>query len=355
MKRAGFTIIMLLISLLAFEILSGYFLLQHQRGIFSASFRLISDLVTADKGDVGKPVLNREKIRVKMQNPFVTGAPKNVMVKFHPFIDYTNVHIWDDSLNTVVSAKNDFFGYRNDENLYFDEKKTNEFLVVMTGGSECAGYSHGVETIAQYVQRKLQAILRNHVVHVLNLCMNSYVLASEMQAFLHFGYDLKPDVVISHTGWNDIIYGLLVSNEFRGIGLNYNAWMESWLPSLYGSSSLRMYPNVFDRLYPKGAEVLIPAFWRQADKFHDLVRASGAKFIMGLQDFNPTIADDNMEKIHQEVHRIFSKLPDQIGRRKFVENFHGNRALKFSDSVHTKQSGAKLIGDVYINRIVDLL
>jgi len=355
MKRAGFTIIMLLISLLAFEILSGYFLLQHQRGIFSASFRLISDLVVTDKGEVGKPVRSHAKIRVQMKNPFVTGAPKGIMGVFHPFIDYTGVHIWDDSLKTAVSPKLDFFGFRNDENLYFNEKQTNEFLIIMTGGSECAGWEHSVETITQYIQKKLQAILRNRVVRVLNLCMNSVGLAGEMQSFLHLGYGLKPDVVISHTGWNDVVYGLMISDEFRILGLNYNIMYERWLPNLYGSSSLRLYKNLSERIDTKGAEVLIPAFWRQADKFHDLVRASGAKFIMGLQDFKPTIADDINKNLHQEVHKIYSRLPDQIDHRKFVENFHGNRSLKFMDSIHTNQSSVKLIGDIYIKRILDLL
>jgi hypothetical protein len=53
----------------------------------------------------------------------MVNVPDNIQVRFHPFLDYTNMHF------ASGSGKNDFFGYRNHENLYFTARDKNDILI----------------------------------------------------------------------------------------------------------------------------------------------------------------------------------------------------------------------------------
>ena len=132
-------------------------------------------------------------------NPWIN-YPTAPGLRFHPFFDYGRVY------TKTNSAKRDYFGFRNDTDLYFSDER-DYTLIVMIGGSEAAGFSH-TKTIAQNLEKILNSKIKNTQFKVLNLAMNSYVVANEIDTYIHLAYQLKPEYVITHSGSNDITNSL---------------------------------------------------------------------------------------------------------------------------------------------------
>jgi len=167
--------------------------------------------ITADR-DQEHPTLGDSVVLVNpnSDNPFVTydARPGN---KYHAFVDYSGVHgIYPEQIAL------DYFGFRNDRDLYFDIDR-DYTLVVLTGGSESAGYSHRT-TIAEHLEKVLNEVTER-TCRVLNLGMNSYCLPNEINTYVNLAYHLKPEIVVSHTGWNDFFYARMVPYNFKRLGL----------------------------------------------------------------------------------------------------------------------------------------
>ena len=80
-------------------------------------------------------------------NPWTYYPGEDFMMRLHPFIDFTRV------ITRHGSEKLDYFGFRNDTDLYFSNER-NYTLIVITGGSEAAGFTHK-KTIAQNLENVL--------------------------------------------------------------------------------------------------------------------------------------------------------------------------------------------------------
>lgn len=292
----------------------------------------------------------RNKVTVNnKKNPFITQT--NTNVRFHPFLDYSSAH------GHKGSYDNDFFGFRNDKNHYFKDRSFDDVMIVMTGGSECAGYSHPEETISQNLQKKLQKRTAKNVI-VLNLCMNSYVLAHEMQAYLHLAYQLKPDLVITHSGYNDSIYGILVSEEFLKVGLIYNKWQELWLKPLYGSVKVED-PNVKDRddvfssFHPENVDMIVTAIWNQVKKYNHIATKNGSRFLLGLQGYNTKIDYSNkLAAMHEVVHKVMRRLSNTLPENYHAIDFTRIYNIEYADSVHSEQDSVELISSIYEEYII---
>jgi hypothetical protein len=95
-----------------------------------------------------KKIFDPQKMEMET-NPFVTYPGGTQIQKLHPFIDYTMA--FSDMFPDDV--KLDYFGFWNDEDLYFPKNRTYN-LVVLTGGSEAAGYTHK-KSISQNLEKIL--------------------------------------------------------------------------------------------------------------------------------------------------------------------------------------------------------
>lgn len=219
-------------------------------------------------------------------------------------------------------------------------------MIIMSGGSECAGYSHPDETIADRLRSKLQLHTKKNVL-VVNLCMNSYTLANEIQAYVHLAYHLKPDIVITHAGWNDAIYGFLVSKEFVKTGLIYNKWQEHWLEKLYGSVKVRPPENAFLNFDSSNEDWIVSSFWKQIAKYHAICAANGSKFLIGIQGYNKIVADNEMAPLHYAVHKVMRKISSTAPSHYHYLDFSSQNAIRYEDSIHTSQDSVTLISDIY--------
>lgn len=274
-------------------------------------------------------------------NPFIMNVPDDIQVRFHPLLDYSYAAIQSKTPNL-----SDFFGFRNQSNIYFAERSEGEVLIMMSGGSECLGFTHPDETIIESLQKKLQARSKRKV-KILNLCMNSYTLANEINAYVALAYNLKPDLVITHSGWNDVMYGLLISKEFVKMGLIYNKWQEAWLEKLYGSVKVPVPADSFAAFDATNADMQVDAYWDQIKKYQSIVSANGGKFMLGLQGYNPIIADDNMAAPHRLAHALMARLQVGMTQGYHSIDFSKQRGIRYADSVHTTQDSAEVIAGIY--------
>ena len=115
----------------------------------------------------------------------------------------------------------------------------------MTGNSELAGIHHPKD-IASFLEEELRR--RGMDFDVLNLGANSYSLAAEIGAYVHFGDKTCPSLVIAHSGGIEYQYGMVVPAKFRWLGLAYHPPLEEWAYRMY---NLRDYTG--------------PSVWRQRD------------------------------------------------------------------------------------------
>ena len=351
-KSVFFYLIIVLIPLLFFELIAAYYLTQSNSTFKPALVSLFSKL----KGDLNKQILQKEKLisdydeskvsggvfRVDdNNNPFMANVPDNIQVRFHPFLDYTNMH------SASGSGKNDFFGYRNHENLYFTARDKNDILIVMTGGSECAGYSHPQETILENLKKKLQLHTKRPI-KILNLCMNSYTLANEIQSFVHLAYDLKPNLVISHSSWNDVVYGLLISKEFLKVGLIYNKWQEFWLEKLYGTVKIKSPENWLTNFDATNTDMIPASYWSQISKYIAISEASGSKLLIGLQGYNKKLdSNDALYPVYKVTHSALKTISNSVPKPYNVIDFGKLSEIKFVDSCHSSQESVDVIGSIY--------
>ncbi len=336
----------------AAELLGGYLLYRHLPGSGLAILHALGLDRSTDAAPPPAPAGDETLDLTAEPNPFFRDVPDGVLVLYHPFLDYVGVYSDEPTAagTRFFHTDNDYFGFRNpDSRLYF--APDDGFLIVLTGGSEAAGYSHPV-TIAAYLEDDLNDSggIDGCPVRVLNLSMNSYVLANEIQSFVHLAYALRPDVVISHSGWNDLIYGVIAPGPFKVLGLNYFGPMVDWPNNLYG----RPKPQSFRFAVHESQNDRLPeVFFAMIDKYRDIVTANGAYFLPGLQGYRTALEATGtpMDEVHARVHAYYADLKRGAARIPGYADFTGRADIGFVDTVHSTPDSAPLIARTYAARI----
>ena len=294
---------------------------------------------------IGKPLVIKVS---RNKNPFVTFI-KQIGYKFHPFIDASGVHgRYEDEI------KLDYFGFRNDTDLYFQKK--DYILVVMTGGSEAAGYSHRI-TIAENLER----LLNNNKggeekFKVLNLAMNSYSLSNEINSYVNLAYHLKPEFVIAYTGANDLYGGIMgVPYPFKKLGLFYMEVLERWLPRLYylEDSVKLIHGFYFDE---DGYEIMVDAFLKNVQKYGNIVHSNRGKLIVGIQAINQEgYYGLEHEAMSERFFSLYEELVKKTTDDNNIINFNQIENIKFVDHVHSTEQSSAIIAEIYAKIILDFL
>jgi hypothetical protein len=288
---------------------------------------------TGDEKPV-KPVMGETINLLKPNdNPFYSDALKPGYA-YHPFFDYSSVHgkFPDD-------IKLDYFGFRNDRNLYFDEDR-DYILVLLTSGSEGAGFSHKT-TVAEH----LEVILNTgsgREVRVLNLAVNSYCISQEISTYVHLAWHLKPEVVISLCGWNDMTYSQMVPLNFKKLGLAYPNFYEGWSATIHPVKPAR--ENIWTPM--EGSDELITeCFLKNIEKYRTLVETNGGKFLMGLQGF--VEEDKDVLPIYPRVYSLMKQLSVKIRDRDYAYDFTVRKDMEFVDPVHSNDVSSRLIAETF--------
>lgn len=359
-KKISIVFSFFLIVTLIFEIFFGYILYQRNEKIKCDNFNLSTiklfvyfnkSLSTCGLSYFKKLELEKKnKLEEEISSPnfFIKNPPKGAHTKYHPFIDWSNVHGY-------FFNENDFFGFRNHNDIF--ENPKGNYKIIFTGGSECAGFSHK-RTISKLIENKLANNFKSKKIKVYNFCMNSYTLANEMNSLLNFGLKLNPDLIISHSGWNDSLFYTSTPKKFSSFGLIYPPFLETWSEILYSNmdNSLKKEDQekevkILNRNIDKNLFFL--QFAENLNKFSKLSETFGAKFVFGLQPYNdknsPKSDYNNYAIINfKEIISNFDLL--EVKKINFMDDI---KNIVFVDGIHTNNKSAELISEIYSNYIIN--
>ena len=274
----------------------------------------------------------------------------------------------------------DPFGFRIQEDyLPLASRDKDHFLIAVFGGSAAFSvYCQINEMFPARLEHKLSLALERigQRVTVLNFGMHDNVVMQEMMTYLLFAQQLRPDVVISHSGHNDIWYGLrnypyLVTHH----NIIYQQHSEYWSYLLHQEGAV---PEEIPAEFNLKQNILAAMIARHR-QFQEIVEAGGGRFIWGVQPllFDRKIphpreieyledltkflsADPRRRKMYNRVASLIAELPsrvDEEGDFEFVDfpslfaDAGPGRELMW-DHVHANPEGDDLIAECYSKHLL---
>ena len=119
---------------------------------------------------------------------------------------------------------------------------------------------------------------------VLNLGQHGHVVMNEMLTYMNFCWDLKPDIVVAHDGYNDAMYGQICDPRMLdGLDMIYQENLEGWSQILHQTADTpRTQHSLPYRLVNQPVRVL-KSYAKRKRQFAQIVRSNGGMFIWGLQ------------------------------------------------------------------------
>ena len=252
------------------------------------------------------------------------------------------------------------FGFRleNDYTKY-KYRKSNIKLIAIFGGSSAFGYLVPLRwTFGKILQRKLNYYCRKYKLPikfvVLNFAQPTYLILNEIIAYILFAYDLKPDIVISHSGFNDFHDGCYNDTFIvKNYKFMYNHIAERFHNIIKGENTTDFVP--YQRIRTNSSLVCNAYLFRKI-QFEKLVEGNNGIFIGGLQPaFFSKFKLSDMEKQYiKRFIRIYD-IPDiRIHRWKFIydkyvefeqKNYNFKHSLNFHKIFHKFSKNEILFGD----------
>jgi len=172
----------------------------------------------------------------------------------------------------------DWFGFRNPHGIDIF-KSPPEKLIVMTGNSELAGYTHE-KSIAEILEHKLR---ENDLSYsVLNLAINSNTLANEIAFYVFLAQHHKPKFVIAHSTGVEYQFGMTNAWPHQELGLSY---YPPWIQFAFRSHQLRRWDG--DSLSIKSPNSSYEAVKNgtlfRIEHYNSLVEKFNGHFLLGIQ------------------------------------------------------------------------
>jgi len=233
--------------------------------------------------------------------------------------------------------------------------------------SFCARLESGLGQTADRLGSPLQFV-------VLNFGGHGNVVIDQVAKFVKFCIDLKPDFVVSHDGYNDLVYGLINDRTLLGrYRMAYQENLEDWSPRLHKGwdPSARRTPQA-RFMIRNSIEAILRAYITRKRQFETVVSALGGHFVWGLQPFLESklslsqgereylsrwsTAPEHLQRIYYPaLPRLYEALYKRTGLRQIpnlVDCHTSFRDLSpdvdhFVDHVHCTPEGDRVIAECY--------
>lgn len=283
----------------------------------------------------------------EFDNPFIKKIPPGAFVP-HPMLSFHGT-------SSRYPFAKDYFGMRNDEDVYFgkyDPETRCQVLFTWSGNSEAAGFTHR-RTIAQYIEDELNRRDPKHVYKSLNIATNGYALNDEILAYVSLAYALKPEFSITHSGITDVVYGGTLPGGFKNTGLIYtfDAYYR-WVALIY---DIRLVDNVHPNartLQPSRMEDLIPGILKTYRRYREIVNGNGGEFIIGLAPYGTPSGLNASAYWAEWAPKKLQELRDSMRNGSFID-FTRLPGVKFNDTIHTLDDSARMFAQIYADEILN--
>lgn len=247
---------------------------------------------------------------------------------------------------------------------------THKVIAVFGGSATWSIFCQHDETFTSALERLLHPDPGARLT-VLNFGMPGASVLYETISYLLFCHDLRPDVVISHSGLNDLANGQITDPYLLNkLHMTYYPKLEAWAQILHDADPEFHWFWSDGRIAPGNhPRAIVTAYLRRRRQFANLVRANGGLFVSGLQ---PLLASKNapsaweaawperhqvglLSPILANVPHLYRKLVETLddGDDILFADVHahfgrfGDDMTLFEDSVHTLPKGDDHIAQFY--------
>lgn len=201
------------------------------------------------------------------------------------------------------------FGFRIlQDYAHLANREQDHKLITIFGGS--VAWSSHATTKQRFSALLEEKLLQNgQKVTVLNFGMPAYVILNEIVTYTIFAWQLKPDVVISLSGYNDMHAGAFTDELLKTkFDMNYPAAYQTWAAELRGKEHKEQH--IWRMSHGVSAGGIVDSFINRNKQFREMAMQNGAKFIFALQPIW------NSKKSHTKQEKEFFKSlynaePDQ--------------------------------------------
>lgn len=277
----------------------------------------------------------------------------------------------------------DEFGFRINVDLdKIKNRESNQKLICTFGGSttwsiDCLPS----ETFTAQMEDRLNSLAIENNSPTRFVCLNfgqvAYTVLSELNAFILFAWQLQPDIVVAHDGWNDLLYGCYGDQYLlQERSIAYPCDLEPWAEYLHGGAGVQTTKNG-PKPYPfrSPPSAIIRAYFERKLQFKAICEAAGAKFIWGLQpcandkqnlsDIERKLTSTDNPANQDDWKYVRARVPELMrqvgeGAKGSIDNFVDVGAAfadldpntqHFSDNVHLLPAGDREVALTYCKHI----
>ena len=195
------------------------------------------------------------------------------------------------------------FGFRIDKPLeiYVGRPNTHKLIAVFGGSSAWSLDCLYSEMFSYKLEEKLNKHSKDNgweqTFSILNFGQHGHVLLNELFTYLLFCYELRPDIVIAHDGFNDFIYGMTSDRYLLDEAICYQFNHEQFAQKLHDSDATPLVQKDISRLRAINTpQAIIRAYNLRKHQFRNMVTGAGGKFIWGLQPYLGSKAEMSPEE-----------------------------------------------------------
>lgn len=255
---------------------------------------------------------------------------------------------------------------------------THRVIALFGGSAAFSIFCLDHQTFAHVMQNRLNARSRaagsELCFTVLNFGTPGAVVLNEIQTFLLFCDRIRPDIVISHSGGNDLFYAQTSDPHLlRDYGIVYQDNLEEWAERLHGEAPAPVEPAA-----QIGPLAPLQSYVRRIRQFATLVQGWGAAFIWGLQPVfiskaalspkehewiwtRPRVGAPERERFQRvaALMDVLSNNEPDVPAAAFVNfhrlfRMHGANDTLLADVIHLHPNGDLLVGETYAGSIWDM-
>lgn len=274
----------------------------------------------------------------------------------------------------------DAFGFRITRSVRdLSKRPKNHKVVACFGGSAgwsmyCLHHQMYTEVIERELNRRCKERNLDLTFTVLNFGQHGHMVEDEMLTYLSHCWELKPDIVIAHDGYNDLVYGQLCDPRLLdGWNMTYQENFEGWAQALHQTSALPRTQNQVPYRAVNLPVQTLRAYTARKRQFAHIAQSNGSFFVWGLQSaacsrkhkskLEISLLERNLNRdyapVVQNVEGLYRILGQSLRLEQDIpfvnchEAFGNERADQWliGDDVHLMPAGDELVGKLYANCI----
>lgn len=259
-------------------------------------------------------------------------------------------------------------------------RKKNHKIIAMFGGSGMYSVrSKSNECFSKILQTKINDLDLTNSYTILNFGLPGGVILNEILNYILYAQVLKPEITISHSGFNDFRFGA-INDPFllKKYNISYLSNLEGWSQHLHNNFDKEL--NYFKSDVPiiNSPSTIIKAYINRILQFRDIVEGTKGTFITALQPlvwskkkFSTFESKDILEGQKPSIKRLWKtnlKVPyiyerfvkkmldfadiNFLNIHKEFTLFDENKTL-FRDFAHTNYQGDNEISKIYLKYLID--